>query len=116
MPEVGSQQSREPSPNPAGAAGQAVAPRGEAAFPGTERRLGIPRQSWVRLMIELVITVCLIASSGSCREERPGFSGDSLLSCMTQGQFLAARWLEEHPAWQMTRWRCQPSSARQAPI
>lgn len=67
-------------------------------------------------MIELVFTVCLLASPGSCREERPGFAGGSMLSCMTQGQFYAARWLEEHPAWRISRWRCEPSGARQSPI
>lgn len=67
-------------------------------------------------MIELVITVCLLASPGSCRDERPDFTGDSILSCMTQGQVYAARWLAEHPAYSMSRWRCQPVGARQTPI
>ena len=67
-------------------------------------------------MIELVITVCLLASPGSCREERPDFNGDSVLACMTQGQIHVARWLTEHPAYGIKNWRCQPASTRQMPI
>lgn len=67
-------------------------------------------------MIELVLTVCLLAAPGSCREERPHFFGDTILACMMQGQFHAARWLAEHPAYSMDRWTCQPASARQTPI
>lgn len=67
-------------------------------------------------MIELVLTVCLLASPVSCREERPDFAGGSVLSCMTQGQFYAARWLAEHPAYSISRWRCQPAGTRETPI
>jgi hypothetical protein len=67
-------------------------------------------------MVELVLLVCLAGTPNACREERPGFEGLSLTSCMMQGQMLAARWLVEHPALTLSRWRCEPSSARREPI
>jgi len=67
-------------------------------------------------MIELVLIVCLAAEPASCREERPGFEGLSMISCVTQGQALAARWLADHPALTLSRWRCAAASARQEPI
>ena len=66
-------------------------------------------------MIHLVLTVCLAASPASCKEERPTFDG-SLLACATQGQLLAARWLSEHPAYTLTRWRCEANKPRETPI
>jgi hypothetical protein len=68
-------------------------------------------------MIELVLVVCLATGTpDSCREERPGYEGLSVRSCMTQGQMLAARWLSDHPALTLNRWRCEPSGGRQARI
>jgi hypothetical protein len=67
-------------------------------------------------MIELVLIVCLAAAQESCREERPGFAGLSMVSCVSQGQMLAARWLSEHPALTLTRWRCEPVIGRQERI
>ena len=58
-------------------------------------------------MIELVMTVCLLASPGECRQERLPFEGP-LLACATQGQVAALEWLQTPPKWQLTRWRCGP--------
>lgn len=67
-------------------------------------------------MVELVLTVCLLTSPTSCREEWPVFAGHSLMACMTQAQFRAAQWIEQHPAYRLAKWRCQPAQARQTPI
>lgn len=68
-------------------------------------------------MFELVLVVCLATGTpDSCREERPGYEGLSAISCMTQGQMLAARWLQEHPALTLNRWRCAPPGPRQERI
>ncbi len=67
-------------------------------------------------MVELVLLVCLAGTPNACREERPGFEGLSLTSCMMQGQMLAARWLVEHPALTLSRWRCEPPGTRQTRI
>ncbi len=66
-------------------------------------------------MIQLVLTVCLAAAPTTCKEERPFFDG-SLLACATQGQLVAARWISEHPAYTLNRWRCEPSRPRETPI
>jgi hypothetical protein len=60
-------------------------------------------------VLELVMTVCLIAAPGECRKERIAFEG-SLLACATAGQFAAAEWIATHPKWQLSRWTCGPSS------
>jgi len=67
-------------------------------------------------MIELVLIVCLATAPDACREERPGFEGLSMMSCVMQGQALAVRWLADHPTLTLSRWRCAPASARQEPI
>jgi hypothetical protein len=67
-------------------------------------------------MIELVLIVCLAATPEACHEERPGFEGLSMISCVTQGQALAARWLADHPALTLSRWRCGPARAREERI
>ncbi len=67
-------------------------------------------------MVELVLVVCLLSAQDSCREERPAFEGLSFVSCVMQGQMLAARWLAEHPALTLNRWRCEPASTRRERI
>jgi hypothetical protein len=64
-------------------------------------------------VIELVLIVCLATTPNACREERPGFESPSVVSCLTQGQMFAARWLADRPSLTLTRWRCQPTAARQ---
>ena len=66
-------------------------------------------------MIQLVLTVCLAAAPTTCKEERPFFEG-SMLACATQGQFVAARWIAEHPAYTLARWRCEANTRRETPI
>lgn len=58
-------------------------------------------------MIELVMTVCLMATPGDCRKERIAFEG-SLLACATAGQLVAAEWIASHPKWRLARWTCGP--------
>lgn len=58
-------------------------------------------------MIELILTVCLAASMGSCEEKRLPFeSQESLMQCMLQAPPYIANWADEHPARRVTRWRC----------
>ncbi len=66
-------------------------------------------------MIQLVLTVCLAATPTACKEERPHFEG-SFLACATQGQFVAARWIAEHPAYTLNKWRCEANRPRETPI
>ena len=58
-------------------------------------------------MITLVLVVCLSATPDVCREERPPIDAASPMACMVQGQQIAAVWLEDHPKWRLSGWRCQ---------
>ena len=58
-------------------------------------------------MFTLVLVVCLSATPDVCREERPPIDAVSPMSCVVQGQQIAAEWLEDHPKWQLAAWRCQ---------
>lgn len=60
-------------------------------------------------MIELVMTVCLMASPTDCRKERMPFEGP-MMACAMAGQFAAADWLNAHPKWRLSRWQCGTAS------
>ena len=67
-------------------------------------------------LIALVMVVCLAASPTECREERPHTEIASVMACAAQGQMVAARWLSQHPAFTLSRWRCEVNVPRQARI
>ena len=58
-------------------------------------------------MITLILVVCLTAKPDICEEQRPPVEIVSQMSCLVQGQQIAAEWLEEHPKWRLLGWRCQ---------
>lgn len=62
-------------------------------------------------MIELTLTVCLLAAPSDCRQERVPFEG-SIFVCALQGQQAAQEWLASHPKWRLQRWRCGPPEVR----
>lgn len=58
-------------------------------------------------MVDLVLTVCLIANPGSCRDEHLYFeSRGSLVQCMLLAPAEIAKWTDEHPGRKVVRWRC----------
>ena len=58
-------------------------------------------------MIDLVLTVCLLANPDKCRTEHVYFeSRGSLVQCMRLAPPEIAKWSEEHPALKVVRWRC----------
>lgn len=59
-------------------------------------------------MLELLMTVCLASAPQDCREVRLNFAADntSPMQCMLYGQMEIAKWIEEHPAFQIKKWRC----------
>ena len=61
-------------------------------------------------MIALVFTVCLQADPQVCRERNLLFSDGELtpMACMMQAQAVLADWSQQHPRWQVGRWRCGP--------
>ena len=55
----------------------------------------------------LIIVVCLAAAPNICHEERPMIDMASGVSCIMQGQQIAAQWLADHPRWMLRGWRCR---------
>ncbi len=41
---------------------------------------------------------------------------NSVMACMTQGQMVAAQWLSQHPAFTLSRLRCEANVPRQERI
>lgn len=64
-------------------------------------------------MIELVLTVCLLAAEGQCKEVRLSFQDEQQFStpygCMIGGQIEITKWNESHPKYFVKRWSCRPA-------
>lgn len=56
----------------------------------------------------ILMSICLIANPGNCREERLSFSFEhaNLMACMVHSQGTIAEWQKAHPSWRVNRWRC----------
>lgn len=60
-------------------------------------------------MIELVFTVCLLASPERCDERHLTYAETMTpMACLMRGQAQLATWNEANPKWQITRWKCRP--------
>nr|WP_274628869.1 hypothetical protein [Mesorhizobium shangrilense] len=66
-------------------------------------------------MIDLVLTVCLIANPAECHEEHLYFeSHGSLVQCTFLAPPQIARWALKHPKFQIARWKCSfPDKGRE---
>jgi hypothetical protein len=66
--------------------------------------------------MELILSICLIASPGVCREEAVSLSVEQVslpTQCMMGAQPVIAEWSESHPKWKVTKWRCgRPTAGR----
>ncbi|AUH35172.1 hypothetical protein [Paracoccus tegillarcae] len=59
-------------------------------------------------MIELFFVACLIRAPDQCTDHSLLFQEQNgLFTCMLQGQFELARWLEAHPKDQVREWKCR---------
>lgn len=60
----------------------------------------------------IVLYACLISAPATCREERINVSMEATAptACIMSSQFTIAQWSEEHPQWQVGRWKCVPSN------
>lgn len=65
--------------------------------------------------MELILSICLLASPGTCREEAVPTSLErpsAPMQCMVGAMALIAEWSETHPKWKVLKWRCAaPGSA-----
>jgi hypothetical protein len=56
----------------------------------------------------IFLSVCLLASPNTCKEERLDWSFEDIgyMSCFTHSQEALVQWQSAHPLWRVTRWRC----------
>lgn len=62
-------------------------------------------------MLEIVVTVCLLAHAQTCQVERLPSAATSLVRCVSQAQPQIARWIEHHPEWLVKTYRCGVAGA-----
>lgn len=62
-------------------------------------------------MIELVISACLVTVPWECKDFKETFIEEFLtpMKCVMHAQPELAKWKEEHPGWEITKYRCQRS-------
>lgn len=58
-------------------------------------------------MIELLFVACLARSPDDCQERSLLYTDLSPTSCMMAAQPELAKWVEAHPNFRITRWRCK---------
>ena len=65
-------------------------------------------------MMELVLTVCLLADPSKCEERSIGLYPDmTAMACVMQGQPQIATWAETHPGLSIERWTCRGTHGRE---
>lgn len=58
-------------------------------------------------MVDLMLTVCLLADPNNCQTEHLYFeSRGSLAQCMFLAPAEIAKWSEQHPGRRVVRWKC----------
>lgn len=58
-------------------------------------------------LVTLILTVCVSANPGKCRDEHLVFeSHGDLMQCMFLAPAEIAKWSDEHPALRVVRWKC----------
>jgi hypothetical protein len=59
-------------------------------------------------LIDLIVTVCAIASPAMCEEKHLQFDwSGSVKQCTMGAPPYIAQWIGEHPKWTAVRWRCE---------
>ncbi|WP_102960134.1 hypothetical protein [Mangrovicella endophytica] len=59
------------------------------------------------MMIDLILTVCMLSQPETCKEQRLTFeSRGSLNQCMMLAMPYVANWAGEHPLWHVKEWHC----------
>lgn len=59
--------------------------------------------------MELILSICMIANPGTCREEALSVSMASSAmptQCMIGAAPIIAEWSGTHPKWKVLKWRC----------
>lgn len=59
--------------------------------------------------MELILSVCLLASPGVCKEEALSLAGEQTRlasQCLVSAPVVIAEWADGHPKWKVVKWRC----------
>ncbi|SDG86055.1 hypothetical protein [Alloyangia pacifica] len=59
-------------------------------------------------MIELLFMACLSAAPDECQQRSLLYTDVTPMACMMGAQPELARWVEEHPAYTISNWKCRP--------
>lgn len=66
--------------------------------------------------MELLLSICLVASPGTCREETVSVGLEAPAAptrCLLEAPMIIAEWTGTHPKWQVIKWRCvRPRAGR----
>ena len=58
-------------------------------------------------MLAIILQACLVTSPGTCQEHQiPIMSGGTTMRCAMIAPIRFARWADQHPNWQIKKWRC----------
>jgi len=62
-------------------------------------------------MMTIILSACLVADPNQCKDFRLPLDVqmDSTQCTMSAPPYFA-QWMEDHPKWQVRRWKCQPGS------
>jgi hypothetical protein len=84
---------------------------------GRQSRSGVPPEcSWkphCTMSVFVLLVFCLLATLGVCQQ----VAGEETMSpaeCFLSGQEAAARWLDDHPKWELDKARCSLGNRRVA--
>lgn len=61
------------------------------------------------MIIEIVLSVCLLADPGRCKDVRLSYMSDDAITphnCMIYGQSEISKWTEGNPNWSIMKWTC----------
>lgn len=61
------------------------------------------------IMLELVISVCLLSDPTRCKDVSLTYFNDgaSPMQCMMKSQIEISKWAEGHPKWFAKKWSCR---------
>lgn len=68
------------------------------------------------MLIKLAISVCMLSAPTTCKDiDVFGELPEGILpnggACMMLGQLEAAKYIEQHPGWKVTRFSCVPQKS-----
>lgn len=60
-------------------------------------------------MIDLIFTACLLAAPATCERKALTYDEPGLTPqlCSMAAQFRLAEWVNGHPKYRVTKWRCE---------